>query len=118
MLIQVVRENRAKTTQEVWEFVFSPGETSVHRFSLELVAYTKLKANKVNGPVRIVGRWAIGWNSTLAWTDVRLPDDVLEEVKRLLKEKVEYMTVRAGNNPLPILYNRRRLEAEAVICGQ
>lgn len=102
MLITVSRENFNKTATSVWEFVFLPGATELDRFKLELVSYSKYKKTKEPIRWRLVGRWSSGFPSTLDWTEVRLPKEVLDEVQEKIRTRVNFMLVRAGNVPLPI----------------
>jgi len=102
VLIIVDRKSSNGKTVSLWEFQFHPGATEIDRFKLELLSYTKYKAAKEPAQWRTVARWTLGWNSTIPWSEVKLPIDVYDEVREKIHERVNYMLIRAGNNPLPI----------------
>lgn len=108
MLIEAVRENARGTGRVVWKFLFQTGQTEHYRFVFELVEFSKWKASKPKGSWRLVGMWGQGICSTLPWTDVWLPEDVWAEVTGKMKAKLDFSSIRAANNPVPIRYKTER----------
>lgn len=102
MLLTITRKSTNGNAATVWEFQFHPGATELDRFKLEVISYTKYKLTKAPAEWRSVGRWALGWNCTLPWTEIRLPQDVYDEVRSKIAERLNYMMIRAGNHPLQV----------------
>lgn len=106
MHIAVIRERKGAdgtiSSKTVWEFSIRLGAVKAERTVMELVALTKLKPHKGENNWRVVERWGEGWSSGLTWADIRVPIDVVREVEEVLRQKISFAQVRAGNTILVV----------------
>lgn len=108
MKFEIVRESNNGGKVKVWEFVLVTGANQTERFRLELVGYTEYKKSKPPEGYRVINRWTPGWNSTMPWSSLCVPADVLQEVREMIVGKATYMKVAAENNPVPVTWNEQQ----------
>ena len=96
MRVEIIRERKDGKKATSWVFsVVLDFSGAIGRIELE--EYGKYARNTPQANWRLVGQWRSGWNSNIAWTDIRTPADVIVEVKQTVIDRVKHAVVRAGN---------------------
>lgn len=93
--IQRIRRDGLKATSWVFSVKLDPPASA--QPSIELEEYAKFARTSGSKQWRLIGQWKPGWNSTIAWTDIRTPADVIKEVKWTVTSRLHFAVVRAGN---------------------
>jgi len=89
MIITVYREGRG-TKARVWQFTVDlMAYDMLGPIKFQLVRYSVLRRDG-EGNQKIVSQWSAGWDSNMKWSEVFVPQDVMEEVKKRLCSAAEY----------------------------